>query len=344
MLQLLLPVFFIYIFGVFNLLGMKSDLLMNHFIFLLISLVAFVIFKFIGLHFLKQNAKFFYWIFIAILIVTYIIGFEAKGSQRWISLYFFNFQPSEFFKIFFIIFFADMFSRLKKTDFPLSLFFKCVVYFTIPTFIILKQPDLGSAMVYVFVFLTMLFISTLPKKYFLFMALAGIVLLPVMWYTSYEYQRNRILTFIDPSVGQSSTSYNMTQALITVGSGQFTGKGLGMGKQSTLYFLPEFHTDFAYSSLVEQFGFIGGVAIIVLYMIFMYFFVQKILFYYRQTDEMGRFKYYFTVGIFAYIFFQTFVNIGMNLGILPIAGITLPLISYGGSSLVTFFIGLALLI
>lgn len=344
MLQILLPVFFIYTFSVFNLLGMKSDLLMNHLLYFGISVAAFFIIRFIGVHFFRHNAVLLYWVFVGILLVTYIVGFEAKGAQRWIDLYFFSFQPSEFFKIFFIAFFANIFSRLKKNEFPLPVLLSCIAFFIVPAFIIMRQPDLATTIVFAFMFITMLFVSPLPKKYFFYLGTIALLLLPILWYTSHDYQRNRILTFLDPTNNQSSTSYNMTQALITVGSGQLGGKGLGMGKQSTLYFLPEFHTDFAYSALVEQFGFIGGFVVIGLYMILSFFLIRKIFYYYRQDDELSRFKFYYTVGFFAFVFFQTFVNIGMNIGLLPIAGITLPLISYGGSSLVTFFIGLALLL
>lgn len=343
MFSLLLPSFFLYLFGLFNIFGIKQDLYIKHIVFFGIGIVVFLICRRIGLQFFRVNAKPFYWLFIILLCLTYIIGLEAKGSKRWIDLYFFNFQASEFLKFFFIVFFAERFAYNRKDTHTFSFFMANLMYFLIPAFIIFKQPDLGSVMVYVFIFVSMILFTETPKRYFLFVGVLIVLFLPVAWFVLHDYQRNRILSFMNPHLDKQGTAYNMTQAIITIGSGNFLGRGLGLGTQSHLFFLPENHTDFAFASLVEQFGFLGGSVVIILYAIIAFVLIKRIITYFYQRDLSGRFNFFVTVGFFSFLIVQIFVNIGMNLGLLPIAGITLPLISYGGSSLITMAIGLALL-
>lgn len=344
MIFIYLSAFFIYIFGVFNLVGIRQDLVFNHIIYFIIGLAGFFVVKTLGLHLFRQNARPMYWIFIFLLIFTYIVGLEIKGSRRWIDLYFFQFQPSELFKVFFMVYLADFYSKQRYMPSNRDLFLKSFLYFVLPAFIIFMQPDLGTSLVYGMVYLIMTLLSRLPKKYLIAVFSIAIIALPVVWNLNLikDYQKNRLLSFINPQANKN-TSYNMTQAIITSGSGQLFGRGLGLGKQSQLYFLPEFHTDFAYSSLVEQFGFFGGVTVIILYIVMAFFLLQRALLFYAVKDEQNRFKFFYTIGFLTFVLFQLFVNIGMNLGVMPIAGITLPLISYGGSSLVTFLVGLALL-
>lgn len=324
--------------------GMRQDLFFNHIIYFALGLAAFFVVKTVGIHFFRQNSQPIYWILLALLIITFIIGLEVKGSRRWIDLYFFQFQPSELFKVFFIIFLSDFYSKQRFLPSRRDLFLKSFLFFAVPAGIIFLQPDLGTSLVFGAIFVVMTMLSRTPKRYLMALFAIVAILLPIAWNLNIlkDYQKNRLTSFIDPSVSKTA-SYNMTQAIIASGSGKFFGRGLGMGKQSQLYFLPEFHTDFAYSSLVEQFGFVGGITVIILYIIMAFYLLQKALLYYSSRDEQGRFKYFYTIGFLTMILFQVFVNIGMNLGVMPIAGITLPFISYGGSSLVTLLIGLALL-
>ncbi len=338
-----LPSSFIYLFGLFNLLGINHLYFRSQLIFGLIGVFVFLIVKKAGLHFFRANAYPLYWIFLAILIVTFIIGMEVKGSRRWIDLYFFSFQGSEFYKIFFAIFIADFYIKHKRSLKEFSVFVKALIYFLIPTLIIFKQPDLGNAIIFATIFFSITFFSGIPKRSILKLSMLTVFILPLGWMLLKEYQKARILSFLNPHLDQSGNAYNMIQAIITVGSGKFIGKGLGRGTQSELLFLPENHTDFAYSSLVEQFGFVGGFTVIVLYAILAIILLKKIFRYYGEKSEDSQFKFLFTIGFFSYFIVQVFVNIGMNLGIMPITGITLPLISYGGSSLVTWMIAMALL-
>jgi rod shape determining protein RodA len=343
MILLYLSTFILYIFGLLNLFGVERQYFFKHLIFALVGLGIFFLIRKIGFTFFRLNAKFFYWVFIFIMLITYIIGFEAKGSRRWIDLYFFNFQASEFFKIFFVIFIADYFSKFRSRVTMLTFYLKGLLYFLLPALMIFKQPDLATTIVLSFIFIVLCFFSKIPKKYFLYTLLVGILVLPIGIFFLKDYQKQRITSFFNPHVNKQSTSYNMTQAIISIGSGGLVGRGLGLGTQSQLYFLPENHTDFAFSAMVEQLGFLGGAVVISLYGVIVGVMIKKLVDYYYIKDEEGQFKFFFILGFLAFFIFQIFVNIGMNLGMLPIAGITLPLISYGGSSLITWMIGMAFL-
>ncbi len=338
-----LPSLLLFIFGAFTLLGVKPELFFNQIIFFVIGIGLYFFIKKMGSHFFRINVGFFYWFFIILLVATFLIGIEAKGSKRWIDLIFFNFQASEFFKVFFLLYFADYFSKNRLYGDQFQAFLKSLLIAGVPIFIIFKQPDLATALTFICMYVVLLLFSKVPKAYIINVAIVTMFILPLFFFLLKDYQKARIVGFLNPHVDQLGTSYNMTQAIIAVGSGQFFGKGLGAGTQSGLHFLPENHTDFAFSSLVEQFGFVGGGIVILLYGLLAYNFIKKIITYFYDRSEEGRFKFLFTLGFFTFFVFQVLVNIGMNVGLLPIAGITLPLISYGGSSLVTWAIGLALL-
>lgn len=341
MIKFILPSFLIFFFGLFNLLGINYIFFQKQFIFFIFGLIVLFISKKLGRHFFINNASFFYWLFIFILIFTFVIGNEIKGSKRWIDFYFIQFQPSEIFKIFFILYFANIFSE-KYFNFRL-LFLKSFISFIIPTIIIFKQPDLGNALVLVFLYFVFLFFSDIPKGYIIKFLLVLILLGPILWFFLAPYQKARIITFLNPELDKYGIAYNMHQSIITIGSGQFLGRGLGLGTQSKLYFLPENKTDFAFASLNEQFGFIGGIFVILCYSFLFYFLIQKVLKNSKFKDNEEKKIFFLNLGILNYIFFQFFVNVGMNLGVLPIAGVVLPLISYGGTAIVTYFFSLSLL-
>lgn len=343
MTQLLLPSFFLSVIGIFNMFGIKQNLTVNQIFYVFAGFTTFFLIKKIGRNFFASNYKFFYWLFIIFLIVTFLIGLEVKGSRRWIDFYFFNFQASEIFKAFFILFVSGFLVRDYKEMNPISIFLLSLIYFLLPAFMIFKQPDLGNAAVYFFVYLTIILFSDLPKKYIFYFCLFLLLTLPLGWHFMKGYQKDRIASFLNPQIDQQGTAYNMTQAIITVGSGKFIGRGLGLGTQSRLFFLPENHTDFAFSSLVEQFGFLGGFAVIILYIIVTYLIIKKIFVLYFLRDFTDKKNFLYTVGFLSYFIFQILINIAMNLGLFPITGIALPFISFGGSSFVALMIGMALL-
>ncbi len=341
----LLPILFISLFGLINLFGIRPDLTLRHVLFFLGGIVAFAAVKITKLNtkFLRLNTTLFYWVFIILLIIVYFFGLEVKGSQRWILIFGYQFQPSELFKVFFVVFLANIFAKYQAYTQKHTIFLKTLIYTLIPFFLIFRQPDLGSALVIFSIFFVMAMLSPIPKKHMLYFLLLIAVLMPLIWLVLHDYQRARITGFINPEGTTSSTTYNITQAIIAIGSGTWFGRGLGLGKQSNLYFLPEYHTDFVFSSFVEQFGFAGGAILILLFITFFIFLMGRMIHFFHQKDEPGRFSYYYVVGFSAFIVTQTCINIGMNLGMLPITGITLPFVSYGGSSLLTLLIGLALI-
>ncbi len=340
--QILIPSVFLSLFGIFTIFGIRQNFLLNQVIYFSLAFSAYFVFKKVGTLFFRLNARLIYWSFIAILVITFFIGLEVKGSKRWIDFYFYKFQASEFLKVFFILFLSQILSFKNIHINKLSAFIKAFVYFIIPTFIIFKQPDLGNALVYSFIFFSMVFFSDFPKKYLLYLFGLFVAAVPFGWFFLREYQRDRILSFFSPHLDTQGTAYNMIQAVITVGSGKFLGRGLGLGTQSRLFFLPENHTDFAFSSLVEQFGFVGGLLVLICYGVLVYYLCRKIIKFYFQKTEEGKWNFLYMVGLTSYFVFQIVVNISMNMGLLPVAGIALPFISYGGSSVLALMIGFAL--
>lgn len=301
-----------------------------------------VTYKF-GLHFFRLNNKLFYWIVFASLILVYILGENIRGSKRWIDLYFFSYQPSEFLKLFFIIYVADFLASTRDEFDRCCLNLKSFLYslflFGLPILVILKQPDLGSSLVYMAIYIGLLFMSGTSIKYFINGFLLLLISSPILWHFLKGYQKNRILSFIDPNVDPSGIAYNSIQSIIAIGSGGFFGKGLGFGTQSRLSFLPENHTDFVYASFIEQFGFLGGIILTILFAYLIYQLTLK-AFKYRSDN----FTYLFILGVLALFLSQFCINTGMNLGILPVTGIPLPLISYGGSSVVSIFMIVGLIL
>src|SRR3990167_8461710 len=334
---------FLSIFGLFNLFGLNQDLFFRQLIYLILGFLGYYFLKSIGLHFFRINSKFFYWFFIGVLLITFIVGLEVRGSKRWLNFYFFNFQSSEFFKVFFILFLAEILTIKNILANSFINFIKIFLFFLLPFIIIFKQPDLGNAMVYFFIFITLVMFSTIQKKYLGYLSGLFIFLMPLGWFLMKDYQKARILSFISPHLDTQGTAYNMIQAVITIGSGMFFGRGLGLSTQSRLFFLPENTTDFAFASLVEQFGFFGGFFVLIFFtLIFIHLAKRTIHFYYQKTED-GRKKFLYCLGILTYFVSQTIINLGMNMGIMPVTGIALPFISYGGSSVLAILLGLALL-
>lgn len=343
MTSLLVPSFFLWVFSLFNQFGIKTRFGISQLGYIAVGMIAFFVIKRIGRRFFIANIQTIFWSFFALLIITFIIGLEVKGSKRWIDFGIVNFQASEFLKIFYIMYIAKLLSGRSRSE--MTPFFYVTILFIslLPAFIILNQPDLGNASVFVGVLIFMLLVSDIPKRYLLVSGIILFLLLPFSWFFLHDYQQARIVSFIQPHVDSQGDAYNMIQAIITVGSGQFTGRGLGLGTQSRLFFLPENNTDFAFSSLVEQFGFLGGFFVLLLeFTLIIMLFIRAYKFI-SGADSDTRYKYLFSMGLACLLCIQTGVNIGMNVGLLPIAGIALPFISYGGSFFVALCVGFALL-
>lgn len=270
-----------------------------------------------------------YFISIFLLLVTLIIGHNSRGSVRWIDLGFFNLQTSEIVKPFLAIVYADFLTRNKNMKWGKFIFFLCLSAF--PVFLVLIQPDLGSALALVFLPVVLLSLTGQFKRILLLGAIFLVAAIPLESKLLKPYQRQRIETFINPYSDPKGAGYNVIQATIAVGSGGLIGKGVKLGTQSHLNFLPERHTDFIFASFAEEFGFLGITVLFLAYYAFLSGCLKGVS---KLKDEYSL----LSLAIFLLFAFQIIVNIGMNLGIMPVTGITLPLFSYGGSSLLSFSI------
>ncbi len=275
-----------------------------------------------------QSAFILYSGLVFFLLLVLILGHVAMGAERWITVGPFRFQPSEFGKVIMVIFLAGWFSKNEVMTFKdiIVSFFWVVV----PALLILLEPDLGTAVVYGFIYIFMLFVSGVPVR--LFLHFMGLVFsfIPIAWFfVLKDYQKKRILIFIDPYIDPLGAGYNVIQARIAVGSGGFWGKGFLKGTQSKLRFLPEPHTDFIFGVFAEEFGFIGGITLIILFGLV---FFRLLYMADRVSDMSGKL---IIVGVLSFVLFQVVENMAMAMGLAPVTGIPLPFFSYGGSSLLT---------
>ncbi len=269
-----------------------------------------------------------YSINILFLVLVLFIGRDAGGSYRWISLGFFDFQPSELAKILVIISLArllvDYQDRLISFVKSLPLL---LLFIVPPILLILLQPDLGTALVFIVLFFAMLFLAGVPLVNLMLMACAGLAALPFLWARLLDYQKMRLLVFLNPELDPLSYGYQLSQSMIAIGSGGVSGKGLFEGTQVHLQFLPEQHTDFIFSVLGEELGFLGAALLLFLYFILIY----RILI--IGSFSKDRFGALICLGVAILITFQVMVNIGMSLGVMPVTGLPLPFMSYGGSAM-----------
>jgi rod shape determining protein RodA len=267
------------------------------------------------------------------LILVYAVGRISFGAQRWIDLGIFPLQPSELAKVLLIIvlakFLADRQEDLKR----LPYFLLSILYVAIPMVFIYIQPDLGTAIVLAVSWFTMVLMAGVRLRHVGIMALIGLLASPLIWLSLRNYMRERIFVFFDPTRDLLGAGYNINQARIAVGSGGFLGQGFARGSQSQLHFLRVRHTDYIFSVLGEELGFVGVILMMLLFLIV----VWRIL----RVAEMARdtFGQLIACGIATVVSFQAIANIGMNIGLLPASGVPLPFISYGGSALIALLIG-----
>jgi rod shape determining protein RodA len=314
--------------------SVQPSLFLNQLIFYLISFLAYFIFSQIDFEIYRPFKFVIYLVSCLLLLGIYILGVESRGAIRWLEIAGFRLQISEILKPFFLVFLAAFLADRPPRKF--GEIFKTGLLCLAPLFLVWKQPDLGSALVYGLTFVGMLWAARLPLKYFFLAAVSGLLFAPLGWRFLHDYQKNRLLSFLNPVADPQGTSYNAIQAIIAVGSGMIWGKGLGHGTQSQLLFLPEKHTDFIFASRVEELGLAGGTVLLVFYGLIFYRLLALLA---RDEDLYGNL---YLVGVLFLLLGQMFINIGMNLGLLPITGITLPLVSYGGSSLLALMIALGI--
>lgn len=301
-----------------------------------LSLVA--IFGMTDYRVFRRTAGVLYFCMIVSLLAVKLIGASALGATRWINLGFFQFQPSEFAKIVMVIVLAKIFADRQKNLDAGRTFVVSLAYTLIPTFLVASQPDLGTAMVLMATWLGMAVAAGVPKRFFAMGLGSAIAAFPVFWFFIFhDYQKNRLLTFINPANDPLGAGYNVKQAQIAVGSGGLWGRALGQGTQSQLNFLPVQHTDFIFAVLAEELGFIGAMFLLALLGIVAFRALQIA----RGAKDF--YGYQLAIGIMTVILFQTLVNVGMNTGIMPVTGIPLPFMSYGGSSILVLLFAIGIL-
>lgn len=319
--------------GILVIYSSSKELAAQQLIFTGIGMLFFFLISQIELQSFKNLIKPLYFLTLIMLSAVLILGFETRGSLRWIPLGIFNIQPSEFAKPVLILLLARFWSEKRASW---SNIFKSLLYSLPLILLIFKQPDLGSAMTIASIWLGMLLVAQVSIKKLLLLALIFILVIPISWVFLHGYQKERIVSFLTPGSDPLGKGYNLIQSTIAVGSGQFLGRGLGRGTQSRLQFLPEFRTDFIFASIAEEMGFVGSILILSLYL----FLLIYLLWVAQRTNNS--FNLLVVIGVVSMFLFQVIVNIGMNVGLLPITGITLPLISYGGSSAIATFLSLGM--
>lgn len=302
-----------------------------------IGLMLMLFFSIYDYRVLNSYSTKLYFVIIGVLTLLMLWGNTVRGTTGWIGVGQFNIQPVEIAKLIMIIFLASFLSK-KKTQ--LSIIVRTIasiILVAIPVFLILKQPDFGSAAVIMGIWVGMLFVSGINKKVFFGLFFAGLVMVSASWFVMKDYQKERLITFVSPERDPRGSGYNVIQSIVAVGSGGVWGKGLGHGSQSQLNFLPEKHTDFIFAVFAEEFGFSGAFVIIGLFGILIY----RI----KESARLARdnFGYLLAVGISMMLFLQILVNIGMNIGVAPVAGVPLPLLSYGGSSMISVLASLGII-
>lgn len=314
--------------------GLEKSAFWKQILFWLIGAGLFLLLKTLSAQRIFHFKKRLYLSLIVFLSLPLLLGRVIRGSSRWIDVGIFSIQPSELVKPFLIGFFA---SKLSKGLKNFKQFVGLIGLILPPVFLVLIQPDLGSATIILFSILSIIFLAKPSPKWWLSLViLSGLFLIIGRNKIFQPYQLDRVRTFVNPELDPLGKGYNLIQAKLAIGSGGWFGRGFGQGRQTQLAFLPEKHTDFMFAALAEELGFLGVVFTFGFYAYFFYWLVKKI------AKSENNFVFYLRTGIFIQFFLQTVINIGMNLQLFPVVGIPLPFLSYGGSSLFSAFLSLGL--
>ena len=305
-------------------------------------IIAIGIYMFVSLVSIKFWLGSSYYIYIFSLFLLILVNFYGNtgmGSQRWLNLGFFNLQPSELIKFSLVLALARYFHAEKNINFLTNCknFMYSIFFIILPAYVVFLQPDLGSSLIIVIAGLTILFVVGLSIWFFIGSAIIISILAPLLWiFFLYDYQKNRVLTFLDPLRDPLGSGYHIIQSKIALGSGGLFGKGFLQGTQSHLNFLPEMQTDFIFTLLAEEFGILGTLTLLFLFMI--------IIFYSLIIGLIckSRFACFISIGVSINIFYYVFINTAMVSGLIPVVGVPLPLVSYGGTSMLCVMFGLGL--
>ena len=323
------------VFGLFLLVTTDRSLFFQQLLYVVLGGLILVVTSQVDTAIIRWAAPSAYVLAIFLLVLSYFSP-AIRGAHRWIIIGHQQFQPSELIKPLLLLAFAGFIERYSPRNFrniPIH-----TLLFVVPFLLVFRQPDLGTAIVYGVFWVVMLISGGLSLGIVIGALVSGSMLFPFLWKALAAYQKSRILTFLNPALDPKGAGYNAIQAMIAVGSGQWFGRGLGRGTQSHLRFLPEYHTDFIFATLVEELGFLGGLVLLLVYAALLWRIIQPLI----RKSVTDVFHFSFAAGLFAMLLGQITINAGMNMGLMPVTGITLPLVSYGGSSIlsVAFAFGL----
>lgn len=305
---------------------------------IVLGLIFMMTIFFIDYRVIIQYSYIIYFITVALLIGVLFLGYASHGSKRWIDVGFFVVQPSELMKVVIIITLARYFDNHKSNEpYKLNELFVPFLIVLIPFLLILMQPDLGTALMLMILFVSIVFFMGIDKKSLMVAFTTGLILMPIGWFLLKDYQKERLITFLHPEKDPLGSGYHIIQSIIAVGSGEIFGKGFLSGSQTQLKFLPEQQTDFVFSVFAEEWGFLGGLFLIAMFMVVIFLGLKIAL---QAKDLLGTILAF---GVTALLSWEAFINIGMVLGILPVVGIPLPFFSYGGSAMLSLMFAVGLL-
>ena len=309
----------------------------NHLIRLIFGFCLMFVIAFIPSQFFMKYSLLSFILGIFALILVKIIG--SGSVQRWISFGSINFQPSEIMKLALILILAKYFDHISKIQLnKLIPYIIPILIIMIPGFLVISQPDLGTGLTIILLGLSILFFVGISMKFVIFSILISISSVPFIWQQLYEYQKNRILVFLNPEMDSLGSGYQIIQSKIAIGSGGLFGKGYLLGTQSRLNYLPEKHTDFIFTLISEELGFLGSISIILVFCLLIAS-IMKISF---KVESLFSKVVVFGIGFLIFLYLS--LNIGMVCGLLPVVGAPLPLVSYGGTSLLTVLIGVGIVL
>jgi len=309
------------------------------FIRLVGALGCMVVIAFIPMRVLLRYSYMVYALFLVVLIGVDVAGHIGMGAQRWLKVGIFNVQPSEFMKLALILALARYFHQLQPEDIRrFNFLIPPLLMIALPAIFILRQPNLGTTAILVMVGVSLLFLAGLQWRYIITIAVGALASAPVAWHFLHDYQKRRVITFLDPEKDPLGAGYNILQSMIAIGSGGFFGKGYLQGSQGQLDFLPEKQTDFIFTMLAEEFGFVGGMALLGLYLALVWMSFTVAL---RSKSTFGAM---ISAGVGMSLFIHVMINCAMVMGLIPVVGVPLPLLSYGGSITVSTVLAVGLLL
>jgi len=307
-----------------NLLNFKKQIL-----FVIIGLVLLFVFAFFDYHNLRNYSNYLLILGVILLVAVLFFGHTIRGTKSWFYIFGFGFQPVEIIKLVLLLFIARYLSAVSLKINQLKHLLVTAAGVVIFMVLVLLQPDFGSSLILFFFWLAIMTAAGIDKKYIIVIILTISLIFTGSWFFLFkDYQKQRVITFLNPGLNQFNQGYNAAQALIAIGAGRIMGRGLGFGSQSQLKFLPEAQNDFIFAVSAEELGFLGVILILVFFGVFFY----RCLYHLRRIND--NFGTFFILGALLLIFIEMFINIAMNTGLLPVVGISLPFLSYGGSALI----------